>query len=246
MSHLVSFDQAGVFGPAMTLIYNCNSYDEKELTDLTKYLKKKFLDLAKVKIKGRKDFCAFVQQKKSENSTASPSEIIYRSFFLNMRAPRPSDEYHDRIISLIVPRMMQTVEEHYTRAKILNDETLQVHQWTALFLQSYIDKEKIAKLCSYQGPNGEKILDERKRIGTKLYGEALAGEFTERDLLALEAICRVAANPIKQVDHLATVLKFADMYANLFAMNEENPKAFADEVLQSLMTTFKQKFFANK
>ena len=54
MSSLVTFDQKGVFGPAMTLIYNSQYYNAKGILNLADLLKANFMNLTNVALRVKK------------------------------------------------------------------------------------------------------------------------------------------------------------------------------------------------
>jgi len=235
MSSLVSFDQKGVFGPAMTLIYNSQYFNAKGIEELTNVLKENFMKLAHIKPKGRKEFCAFVVSKGS----STPADIVGTRFFQNMQKPELS-AHHQKVLKTIVPCMLKVAHEQIPQ---VSTDSQQVNEWTARFLEAYMTEEQIEKKCQLKQADNEEIFGERLKIGKELYQAASAKRLSESDLDSLIDISQVALERLQKADHFAFTLNFTGRYLTLFSMNEENPSLLGDDVLRSLSTVFKEKFF---
>lgn len=244
MSGVVSFDRKGVFGPAMTLIYSAESYNPKGVLELTELLKKNFMILTQLKPKGKKEFCAFIEEKNKTLSPITPTEVVSTKFFQNMqKKSAPSSLYHEKVLGLIVPQMMKTVREQFSQANN-EEESQKVYEWTAGFVETYMTEEQIKNQCQLIQEDPEnRIMEERKAIGVELYNAAKV--IKEQDLDILLDICNVALDRIKAAPNPAITLHFAGRYLTLFAM-KENPKALGDQVLNSLTTIFRSKWFPKK
>lgn len=241
MSSLVAFDQKGILGPAMTLIYNSQYYNEKGISDLSNLLKANFMKLAKLKLKGKKEFCAFVVEKNQAQSPITPAEVIGTKFFQNMQKLGPSPPYHEKVLGFIVPRMLKMAEEQFPQ--VSNEGAQQVNEWIARSLESYMTEEQIQRHCELEGAISEKIMEERKIIGTELYQLAVNKQFTEKDLDLLVDLCQVALERLRKADHFTSTLNFAGRYLTLFSKSKENPAVLGEDVLLLLSKTFKRKMF---
>lgn len=62
MAAIVGFDQKGVFGPAMTLIYNAQSYKKSGLARVADLLEANFINLAKRAPEGKIEFLEIVNK----------------------------------------------------------------------------------------------------------------------------------------------------------------------------------------
>lgn len=238
MSSLVSFDQKGVFGPAMTLVYNSQYYNSKGVLELANLLTENFIKLTNRKPKGKKEFCAFVTERNLSQSPITPAEIVGTRFFQNMQKMDPA--YHEKVLSFIVPRMLKTVREQIPQA---NPENREINEWMAGFVESYMTEEQIQKCCELQNAVSEKIMEERKNIGTAVYKAAITNQLTEKDLDTLLELSKIALERFHNADHPTSTLNFTGRYLTLFSMNEENPQALGDEVLHLLSTVFREKMF---
>lgn len=242
MSGLVGFDQKGAFGPAMTLIYNAQYYNEKGLLDLSNLLKANFTNLAHVKPKGKKEFCAFVLKKNQSQSPITPEDVISTRFFQNMQKKEPSPLYHEKVLGLIVPRMQKTIQEYIPHANSEPNQAEQMNEWTARFVESYMGEEQINKYCDLQSAEYEKIMEERMNIGREIYKLATTKELTEKDLDLLLDVSRIALELLQKADHFTSTLNLSSRFLTLFSMHE-NPAILGEEILSSLSTVFRQKMF---
>lgn len=241
--HLVTFDQKGAFGPAMTLIYHSHYYNQSGIVELAKLLKENFTKLAHIKPKGKKEFCALVLEKNQMAIPITPIEIISSRFFQNMQKTEPMSPLHNNVLEYIVPGMMNTVRERMNLVNMDKKDAPQINDWIANFLESYMTEEQIKKQCELRVTTSELILEERKNIGTELYKAAIEKHLTEKDLDAIIEICHSALVDLKKADHQILTLKFISKYLNLFSMNDQGPAEFGEEVLDLLSTIFKKKMF---
>lgn len=245
MSNLVAFDQKGAFGPAITLIYNSQNYNAKGLFDLANLLKANFTNLANMKPKGKKEFCAFVLEKNQTQAPITPADVISTKFFQSMQKADPSPLYHEKVLGFIVPSVMRTAKEHFLQTN--NDQEAQeINEWSARFIECYMTEEQIKKHCELQDSVPEKIMEERKRIGMELYKLATTQNFTEKDLDLLVKVSQFALENLQNAEHFATTLNFTGRYLTLFSMNEENPLVLGEDALRLLSTVFKEKVFPKK
>lgn len=165
MSSLVGFDQQGAFGPAITLMFNAQYFNAKGVADVAELLRRNFKKLTQKELEGKKEFCALVLQKNKMNSSITSAEIIHSVFFQNMQQSKHSPAYHEKVLNLIVPRMLKTVQEYIPQADIENPE---LSEWTARFVGSYITESQVQKFCDSQGAATERIQDERDESGTSV------------------------------------------------------------------------------
>lgn len=246
MSSLVAFDQQGPFGPAMTLIYNSQYYNGQGVLDLANLLKVNFMKLAHVKPKGKLEFCMFVVKRNQSNTPITPAEIIGTKFFQNMQKSEPSPIYHEKVLGIIVPRMLKTAQDQFPNSKEEGADSSPVKEWIARFVESYMTEEQIKKHCELQVTISEKIMEERKSIGMDIYKLATAKNLTESDLDALLDVSRVALDKLQKADHYASTLNLTGRYLALFSMNAENPTALGEDVLGLLSKAFREKMFPKK
>lgn len=239
MTGLVHFDQKGPFGPAMTLIYQAQYYNELGIKELANLLKANFMKLASVRPKGKKEFCAFVLEKNQSQSTITPAEIIGTKFFQSMQKKEPVHQ-HDKVLNFIVPHMLKTVQEQLPESYVESDI---VNEWTSRFVESYITEEQIRNHSDLQAGVREKIMEERKAIGAELYKAATTKKLTEKDLDSLIDMSRIVMERLQKADHFASTLSLTGRYLSLFSMNEENPLNLSEEILNLLSTVFREKMF---
>lgn len=240
MSWLVPFDQKGVVGPAMTLIYHSSSYSEQGVLALANVLKENVIHLIKVKPKGKKQFCAFVIERNRSQSSITPTEIISTAFFQNMQKRRSSSCYHEQILELIVPRMLKTVHEQFPQANVENKE---IREWTAGLIESYMTEEQIRRHCEIQSSVSNEIMEKRQSIGKDLYQAVIAKQLTKEDLDMLIHVTDLALKSLKTAEHCSLILNLTGRYFILFSMDQDNPLLLGKDVLDFLSTIFREKMF---
>jgi hypothetical protein len=245
MSGLVTFDQKGVFGPAMTLIYNSKYYNEKGLSDLSSLLKIHFMYLAGTKPTGRKEFCAFVIEANNAGKSLIPLDIIKTRFFQSMQKHDPSPQVHEKVLCSILPDMINSVIAKIPEAGSAPNNA-EVHEWVAHLLETYLTEEQIQKHVEPQGPDAGKILEERQKIGGALYEAAGAKLLTKKDLVAIIETLGTSMKALEQTDDYPMALKFTGQYLNFFSMQKDNPSALGKDVIDKLSTVFMKKFFPNE
>ncbi len=243
MSSIVIFDQKGAFGPAMSLIYNSQYYNAKGVLEVANLLKENFTKLAGVKPKGKKEFCAFIEEKNATKTPITPAEIVATKFFQNMQKPAPSPAYHEKVLSFIVPHMLTKVQEQIPQAKSEEGQSQHIKEWTARFVESYMTEEQITKHCELQNSVSDKIMEERKNIGMEVYKAASTKLLTEKDLDVLIETSRSALEQLQTADHFSSTLNFTGKYLSLFSMKEDNPTELGEDVLRLLNTVFREKMF---
>ncbi len=243
MGSLVTFDQKGIFGPAMTLVYHSQYLNEKGVLSVADLLKENFKNLANVKPKGKKEFCAFVLERNQANIPITPAEIIGTRFFQNMQKTHPV--YHEKVLEFIVPRMLRTLQEQIPQAKKEIGETQQLTQWIALLVENYMPEEQIKKHCALKDQVSEKTLDERQDLGKELYNAIKTENLKEKDFDTLIEISNIALDRIKNAEDASITLNFTSRYLSLFSKSE-NPKLLGEDVVRMLSTVFKPKVFPQK
>jgi hypothetical protein len=237
MASLVTFDQKGVFGPAMALVFNSQYYNEQGLSRITTLLKENFFNLAHRKPHGRKAFCAFVIGK----TFVTPIDVISTSFFQNMQKSEPSPHY-EKVLALIVPNMLKTAQEQI-QVKIDPEHVQKLSEWTARVVQSYMTEQQIEQHIQLQSTISEKIMEKRKKIGGQLYALATCGKLTETDLNFLLEISKVALERLSNTDHVSSTLNVTGKYLSFFALNEQDPRVLGNDVLSMLSSVFREKMF---
>lgn len=242
MAGIVAFDQKGVFGPALTLIYRADSYSEKGLSEIAKLLQKNFATLTNEKPKGRKEFCAFVSEKIKSNQVVTAVDIIGTQFFQNMINQNVSAEDHAKVLQVLIPRMMSSVVCYFPEVQEETDLNKQIYQWFAQFVERYISPERLAKSCEAISSVDQNLSEERAKIGKELYETTTTQDFDEKDLNGLVKVCQDSLKSTTELTHPNTVLNFTAKYLGLFA-KDGNPLQYGDEVLTMINTLFRQKFF---
>ncbi len=242
MNGLVPFDQTGAFGPAMALIYKTDQFSQEDVVSVAQLLKENFTKLAKVKIKGKKEFFACVAQKKESKSFLTPSEIIATKFFQNMQRPEPSI-YHEKVLDFIVPRMMKVVHDQIPSAHVDEAGEKQVNQWLASFIESYMNDEQIQKHCELQNTVCKEAMDERVKVGIHLSQLATTKQLTENDFNIFVNSLADILKEIKNADNRSLTLEILGKYLMVSSMNKADPIILGEDIHRSLSTIFKEKMF---
>lgn len=236
MSSLVIFDKKGAFGPAMTLIYNAQYYNQQGIFALANLLKANFMKLTEMKPKGKKKFCAFILERNQTQSPISPAEIIATKFFQNMQKSKPSTFYHEQVLEFIVPGMLKIVQEKIPQANNDCEDAQQMNEWVARFVESYMTEEQIEMHCELQSAALEEIIEERKKLGMELYKLAATKQLTENDLDFLLDVSLFALKSLQKAMNLASTLRLTGLTLFAMLMREDG---------LNLMSVLEEKYFPN-
>ncbi len=246
LSGLVPFDQMGVFGPAMTLLYNSSKLNDVGLSEVAESLKKNFKKLARFSPKGKKEFCRVVRARSHENNPLSPTEIIATRFFQNMRKEGVSEEVQQLAKNLIVPIWFKAhpVSSLFPISSEQSEDSEKIHEWLGRLVTCYMSEEQMNSLLAQQKqPEGEeKCFQKRTKIGSELYKSMMQKEFTRKDFTVFKQVIKQALEELANTDHPSQVLRITGKYLSLFSLKQEDPKSFGDEIMNK-MDLLKNKAF---
>lgn len=233
---LVALDPQGVWGPAIPLIYNPDCYSAKGILELAELLKTNFMKLAHVKPKGKKEFCAFVQEKSLAEIPITPTDIVNTKFFQTMQQS-PLPPYHGKVLESIVPPLLKRFREQIPQSDIENEDTQKVNEWAARCVECYMTEQQITQYCELAVT--ENIAGERQSIGQELYNDK---QLTEKDFDSIIEASRIALDLLKITENPNQTLKLTGRYLILFSMDKKNPEALAKDVLDKLGILRTKKF----
>lgn len=247
MSGLVAFDRAGVFGPAITLIYNVNDYNESAVSKLTHLITENFEKLAHQKPEGRKALCASIIKSQIKGKSITPVEILGTQFFQSMQKKDVPSHIHQEVLQYMVPNLIRSAQEKLSGINTDSKEIEVLQDWMVHCLASYMTEEQILSHCQLQKSivNQSGIKEERKKIGEELYEAALRDKrITEKDLDAIVDVARTAMSKLLELaDHQALAMRFTGQYLALFSKKEDQPEELGNDVLNLLSTKFREKVF---
>lgn len=218
----VDFDPKGL-GPALTLIYKTDIYNPKnynpiEILALANLLQANFLNLTGIKAKGKNEFCNFVKGEIQSESPITMTKIISTRFFQNMQKTEPSPLYHEKVLGYILPQVLKSFQKTDPQVNLDRENTQEVKEWAARFLESYMTEEQIEKQYKVlTDPNAEKIMLERGRIGKMLYIWIANANFTENDLNVLIKLCQTGLQRLQKIDRYNLALELISKYCILCA-----------------------------
>lgn len=247
MSTYVTFDQMGVFGPAITLIFQ-PPVTEEGLREVTKLLKNNYLHMSidHIKPTHRQEFCAYLLQRIDRHKPITPTKIIRTGFFEKMQCKKLSP-LHYRVVNALVPFMLIQTKPFVPAAGTTYVEQATINEWLACFLESYISDEQLTDYCDFQEflGNNQTIATERNAIGLSIYKKTEKGEFSEKDLNALlKGIGKQPGNYLADTDHPIEVEDFSKRYIALFALAEPYSQKLSEMTRNSLDTLFRKKCFS--
>jgi hypothetical protein len=242
---LVPFDQKGIIGPAMSLIYNNDCYTPKGILEIADLLKKNYLSLAKTKPTGKKEFCAFIDQCRQFNQPVTATDVVSRKFFQNMQKAHSDPVIHQKIMDNIVPAIVRTFEGYVPQLGVETKHLGVVTEWMGYVLESYLTNDQIEKISTGKDSVNDQIMEERKKIGIELTEAAMQNKINALDLVTLVHACEAVIKVISTANHAPKVGELTGKYIQLFSMKED-PKKYSEEVLPLIETAFKNKFFPQK
>lgn len=219
MNNLITFDPKGVFGPATALIYKSAAIDEDEISMLANTTKENFTNLAHLKLKGKKEFCAFIHQKKQNHVLIHPTEIMATTFFQNMRKKELSLQ-HEKVLSNIVPGILKIIQEQIPQVNLEHEDTKQLKEWVACVVETYMTDDQIKEYCELK--LSEVVINERKKLGMELSLLCTNKRFTENDLEILINICRTSVNGLQKSDHFISALELFGKFLIFVTNGKEN------------------------
>jgi len=246
MSTYVKFDQMGVFGPAVTLLFQPPANAEG-LHEVTKLLKTNYLHMSidHIKVTHRQEFCAYLLQRIDLHKPTTPTKVIRTGFFEKMQCKKLSP-LHYRVVNALVPFMLIQAKPFVPAAGITYAEQATINEWLACFLESYISDAQLTDYCDFQEflGNNPTIATERNAIGFSIYQKTQSGEFNEKDLNALlKGIGKQPGDFLADADHPDEVEDFSKRYIALFALAEPHSQKLSDMIITSLDTLFRKKAF---
>lgn len=246
MSASVALDQKGVFGPAVTLLFQ-PPINEASLNEASKLLKTNYLHLSidHIKASHRREFCAFLLQRFEQQKPVTPALIIKTGFFQKMQCKQISP-LHDRVKNILVPAMLLQYAPTVPAAGNTYPNQDNINEWLTCFLESYQSQDQLENHCNYHEKfgNNPEIKSERERIGYALYTAFQFGGLTQKDLNSL--LKGTGSDPheyLSQADHPDVVEDFANQYLKFFALAQECSEILSEIVRSSLDTSFRQKMF---
>jgi hypothetical protein len=241
---LVKFDSQGSIGPAATLMNNVNYFNPKAIDELTKLLKVNFQRVAHVKPKGRKEFCAFIEERSKAGQSITPVEVIRTRFFQDLQSKKIEPDLHAQVLEHIIPNVLKVVQENIPSPAMEAEDLREMTNWYAYHLECTMPKEQIIKHSESQRTQDDaKINEERGNIGKELYADFTAKRLTESDLDKILEASRIAVGILQQSGNPATAMKFTGKYLTLFSMRENDPAVLGNDVLGLIDTMFRSKFF---
>ena len=246
MSASVPFDQMGVFGPAVTLLFLPPVY-KGSLRDVSKLLKKNYygLSIEHIKASHRKEFCGFVLNRIEQNNFVTPDEIIKTNFFKMMQCTQISP-LHERVKKVLVPAMLIQASRFVLTAGITYPDQDKINEWLAHFLESYLNSDQLNDHCNFQELLSENpdISSQRNAIGFALSQTYQSRNLTQKDLNAiLQGTSSQPGEFLAQADHPDVVADFVTRYLALFGLAGDYSKMLSDMVRSSLNTSFRKKYF---
>lgn len=208
MSALVTVDQKGLMGPALTLIFNTNPYQEKELEEITKLLKANFINLAGFKPKGRKEFCSKILKAQASGEAVSKTDMIMTKFFQNMRHQGEENPLHGLVVKDIVPVQLEIFKRQTPSAKVEESEKEVVTEWLASSMESYLTEEQIkSTLASMKfDVNNPEVLKKRVKVEKQLYEKVLSKKLNEENLNELITHLRAVLNKLEFIKDVNIVM----------------------------------------
>lgn len=246
MSSYVAFDEMGVFGPAVTLLFQ-PPITEEGLNGATKLLKTNYcgLSIAHVKATHRQEFCAYLLKRMEQQKPITPVKITKTGFFEKMQCTQLSP-LHDRVKSILLPSMLNQAKPFVPSATETYPHQDKINEWLTCFLESYLTQDQLNDHCNFQeilGGNPE-ITSERNKIGFALYQAFQKGDLTQNDLNAiLQGTSSQPGDFLAQADHSAEVSDFTSRYLALFALAGDYSQMLSDTIRSALDTTFRKKCF---
>lgn len=236
---MIPFDQEGVFGPAMTLAIKANSCSKDSLEALSRYVKQKFIELAHVKPKGRKQFCVEIIKER-----LSLNELLKTRFYQSMQK-QDVPPFHTTVIKAVSRPMLETAEKNFPERKFTASEEKNFKEWIAKFVEMYIPQNNLEEQCEIFDKLGEakakEVIDFRKKIGMEVYSSTLKKEFTEKDLDAL--VTWLKTEKVIKADHQIMIENFIQKYAELFTLAGECAAILKRNIATLYDTAFRNKFF---
>lgn len=239
------FDTKGVFGPAVTLLFQ-PPLNEEELKATTKCLKVNYcsMSLSHTKLTHRKEFCSYLLERIANYKPTTPEKIIRTDFFGKMLCQR-SCSLHDRVVNILVPAMLNQAKTFVPAAGAVHEGQTLINQWLASFLESYLTDEQLIDHCDFEElvATNQDLVAGRVAIGYDLYKSVQNGEFSHGDLNSLVKGIDDTKDFLAEADHPDSVTDFTNRYRALFDQAGIHSKRFSSMVRNSLDTTFRQKCF---
>lgn len=236
MAAIVGFDQKGVFGPAMTLIYNAQSYKKLGLARVADLLEANFINLAKRAPEGKIEFLEIVNKYNKAHITITAAEIVSTRFFQSMQTIEHVSS-HKKVLEEVVPQMIRNFDTYIPEANGKSEEALMVREWAAGLLECYLTEQQIEGFYS-----PENSLEARKKLGIEITQAATSRQITAQDLDRIVEASSAALEHLKNADNVRKALHFTGGYVNLFSLGEK-PFELGKNVLTGLSVSFKAKMF---
>jgi len=246
MSNSVSFDQEGVWGPAMMLIFQTPNNDE-DLKEVSKLLQKNYTKMSATRIKPdhRSEFCGNLLYRINTQKPTTPLKILRSGFFSTMQSVKET-ELHERVKKILIPSMLIQTKPDIPQVVTDDPRQEEINEHLAWLVEGYLSDEVLTDHCDCIEKLGsdQSIKDLRGYIGGTLYNKVRTKDFTENDLNALLIGLEYPIDEkVVSADNPEEVAKFIKMYQDLFAKAGDYEKMFCQQVSKSLHTTFRSKFF---
>lgn len=240
MCNLISFDQKGAFGPAVTLICNAQYLNRDGITSIVNTLKTNFSQITKREVGDDNELCNFLIERNLCQCPASMTEILATKFFRNMQKTNSSMGCHAKVVNQIVPRMLKSAKDFLPA---LDCDNAELKQWTAHFVECVMTEEQIVNYSEGgQGSKADQFMAERIRIGGELYKLAESKQFSEAELNLMLKINRTVLELTQGVAPSNKALKFSAEYLKIISTSE-NPQLSGKDICDKLDTAFRAKMY---
>lgn len=241
MASLVSFDAKGVVGPALYLIHNSQFLNPAAIEQIVRQMQTNYQNQTGTNPRGLEEYCLFVSRVNYLPNRPNPTEVVTQRLFKNMAGNNPLPPYHDKVIGIVVPRMLKHYVEHIPKANSEDEHSAKVKDWLARCLEIIVKPDFLASQCNEGYPT--KVIDERGNLGKAIYALALKDDKDKLKQEDLDNLLKIARLALDNFKNTPAVLELTGRYLTLFSWCQESVPDMPCEMLGLLDTTFRKKIW---